>query len=60
VTEYELTGSVTYHAVTPVGTPDRRASLRVGQKFHAETTVTASFPSNPIAYEAIGRYLGTM
>ena len=29
-------------------------------KFHEETTVTASFPSNPIAYESVLRYLRAM
>ncbi|WP_281374044.1 condensation domain-containing protein [Mycobacterium vicinigordonae] len=29
-------------------------------KFHEETTITASFPSNPIAYESVARYLETM
>jgi hypothetical protein len=29
-------------------------------KFHEETTVTASFPDNPIARESVSRYLETM
>jgi mycolipenoyl-CoA---2-(long-chain-fatty acyl)-trehalose mycolipenoyltransferase / long-chain-acyl-CoA---trehalose acyltransferase len=29
-------------------------------KFHEETTVTASFPNNPIAYDSVVRYLGAM
>jgi hypothetical protein len=42
---------------------DGRLAARVCMwvnKFHEETTVTASFPSNPIAYESISRYLDTM
>jgi hypothetical protein len=26
-------------------------------KFHEETTVTASFPDNPVAHESVARYL---
>ena len=29
-------------------------------KFHEETTVTASFPNNPIAYDSVTRYLAAM
>lgn len=42
---------------------DGRVAARVCMwinKFHEGTTVTASFPSNPIAYESIARYLETM
>lgn len=42
---------------------DGRMAARVCMwvnKFHEETTVTASFPSNPIAYESVARYLETM
>lgn len=42
---------------------DGRIAARVCiwvNRFHEETTVTASFPSNPIAYESISRYLDTM
>ena len=42
---------------------DGRIAARVCMwvnKFHEETTVTASFPNNPIAYESIARYLETM
>lgn len=42
---------------------DGRIAARVCMwvnKFHEETTVTASFPSNPIAYESISAYLETM
>jgi hypothetical protein len=42
---------------------DGRIAARVCMwvnKFHEETTVTASFPSNPIAYESISEYLETM
>ncbi|WP_204803189.1 condensation domain-containing protein [Mycobacterium riyadhense] len=42
---------------------DGRIAARVCMwvnKFHEETTVTASFPSNPIAHESIARYLETM
>ncbi|OBI89825.1 condensation domain-containing protein [Mycobacterium asiaticum] len=42
---------------------DGRLAARVClwvNKFHEETTVTASFPSNPVAYESISRYLHVM
>ncbi len=42
---------------------DGRIAARVCiwvNKFHEETTVTATFPSNPIAYESVARYLDTM
>ncbi|OBJ55290.1 acyltransferase [Mycobacterium asiaticum] len=42
---------------------DGRIAARVCMwvnKFHEETTVTASFPSNPIAYDSICRYLQAM
>ncbi|OSC39378.1 acyltransferase [Mycobacterium decipiens] len=42
---------------------DGRISARVCMwvnKFHEETTVTASFPSNPIAHGSVARYLQTM
>ncbi|OBK12504.1 condensation domain-containing protein [Mycobacterium asiaticum] len=42
---------------------DGRIAARVCMwvnKFHDETTVTASFPSNPVAYESIERYLQTL
>lgn len=42
---------------------DGRIAARVCMwinKFHDETTVTASFPSNPIACESVARYLDTM
>lgn len=42
---------------------DGRIAARVCMwvnKFHEETTVTASFPSNPVAYESIDRYLQTL
>lgn len=42
---------------------DGRIAARVCMwvnRFHEETTVTASFPSNPIAYESVTRYLDTM
>ncbi|WP_081290381.1 condensation domain-containing protein [Mycobacterium asiaticum] len=42
---------------------DGRIAARVCMwvnKFHEETTVTASFPSNPVAYESIAQYLHTM
>ena len=29
-------------------------------KFHEETTMTVSFPNNPIAYDSVVRYLGAM
>ena len=29
-------------------------------KFHEETTVTASFPNNPIAHDSLARYLEVM
>lgn len=42
---------------------DGRIAARVCMwvnKFHEETTVTASFPSNPIAFDSITRYLETL
>ncbi|CDM76412.1 condensation domain-containing protein [Mycobacterium marinum] len=42
---------------------DGRVAARVCiwvNKFQEETTVTASFPNNPIAYDSVARYLDTM
>jgi mycolipenoyl-CoA---2-(long-chain-fatty acyl)-trehalose mycolipenoyltransferase / long-chain-acyl-CoA---trehalose acyltransferase len=42
---------------------DGRIAARVCMwvnKFHNETTVTASFPNNPIAHESVARYLAAM
>lgn len=42
---------------------DGRIAARVCMwvnRFHEETTITASFPNNPIAHESVARYLETM
>ncbi|WP_205878420.1 condensation domain-containing protein [Mycobacterium camsae] len=55
--------STQLNAINTRAFSDGRIAARVClwvNKFDAETTVTASFPSNPIAYESVSRYLDTM